>query len=98
MSSETEVSHLVQPNEDASAPIGWVATDVPGRFDKAPIYIGDTIHTAGEVLELKTLDGDIKYEVKEDTVLCYNELNGEPNMKDVWPQPLAQIKKNYIFD
>lgn len=98
LNPENEVSHLVQPNKDRSAPVGWIPTNVTGRFDKAPIYVGNTIFTKGEVLKLETLDGKVTYEVKEDTMLCYNELNKKPNMKDVWPQTIAEIKKNYILD
>jgi len=95
--SETEISHLVQPNKDASAPMGWVPGSGPGLFDKAPIWIDqDNLLQPGNELTLQTLDGVIQYVASEVSIICYNDDGtGRPNETDVWSQPLAQVKKNY---
>lgn len=97
MSSGTEVSHLVQPNENGNAPVGWILGDGPGLFHKSPIWIEDEVLQAGTTKELSTLDGDIKYEVTESSVVCYNEVDGEANLDDAWVQTIAEIEKNYIL-
>lgn len=96
-SSDTEVSHLVQPNDDRSAPVGWVVGDEPGAFHKAPIWVDEKVLQPGTTKELATLDGDIKYEVTEPSMVCYNDNGGEPNLNDGWVQTVAQIEKNYIL-
>lgn len=96
-SSATEVSHLVQPNEDKTAPVGWVVGDEPGMFHKAPIWVDEDVLQPGTTKELTTLDGDIEYDVTEPAMVCYNDLNGEPNTNDAWVQTVAQIKKNYVL-
>jgi hypothetical protein len=40
MKNDSTVSHLVQPNADFSAPIGWVYTGNGNLYDKAPIFVG----------------------------------------------------------
>jgi len=95
-SSDTEVSHLVQPNDDKTAPVGWVVGDKAGLFHKAPIWIGEVLEV-GTTKELSTLDGDIKYDITEPSMVCYNDRNGEPDLSDAWVQSIAQIKKNYII-
>lgn len=97
MGSSTNVSHLVQPNESKTAPIGWVPGNGPGLFDKAPIWIEDTVLQPGETKQMKTRDGDLNYEVKEPAVVCYNGDANGPDMTDGWVQTIANLKKNYNF-
>lgn len=94
---ELEVSHLVQPNAEKSAPIGWIKTVTPNRFDKAPIWVEKESLSIGETVPIQTADGIINYEVTEETYLCYNDLNGEPNPADCWAQTAKNLKKNYEF-
>lgn len=97
-SSPTEVSHLVQPNADKTAPIGWMPGSEPGLFDKLPIWVDDeNVLQTGAVKKLTTADGEIEYTAKESSMVCYNDLNGAPNEADVWVQTVAAIKKNYEF-
>jgi hypothetical protein len=95
MKSPTEVSHLVQPNEDKTAPIGWVATNKPGYFDKCPIFIIENL-SIGRCVPVNTLDGDIIYDVKVPSCLVCNLVNGQPNYEDCWIQSEEDILKNYI--
>lgn len=95
MSSPTEVSHLVQPNEDKTAPIGWVPGDGPGLFNKAPIWVDDTVLQPGESKQMKTRDGELNYEVKEPASVCYNGDASGPDLTDGWVQTLANLRKNY---
>jgi hypothetical protein len=97
MKSETEVSHLVQPNADKTAPVGWVPGDNLGQFHKAPIWVDEEILQPGTTKELSTIDGDIKYEVTAPSMVCYNDLNGKPNLNDAWVQSVEQIEKNYVL-
>ena len=91
------ISHLVQPKEDKSAPVGWVPTPFsPGFFDKEPIWIDDKIIPAFDVYEFATADGKMVYCLDEDAKVCYNCLeNGEPDYKDGWLQKVSEIEKNY---
>jgi hypothetical protein len=94
--AENEVSHLVQPNADKSAPMGWILGSKPGFFNKQPIYIGETIEK-GVTVEVETLDGKIIYTTSEKSVICANEKNGQPDMSDQWVQKMSDIEKNYII-
>lgn len=97
-SSPTEVSHLVQPNADKTAPIGWMPGSGPGLFDKLPIWIYDeNVLQAGEVKKLMTADGEMEYTAKDLSLVCLNDLNGAPNEADAWVQTIAEIRKNYDF-
>ncbi len=99
MSSATEISHLVQPNADMTAPIGWVPGSAPGLFNKAPIWVDDQhVLQPGDRKELMTADGPIDYEVREPSMVCYNDQNGAPNLDDAWVQKLSDIKKNYVLE
>ncbi len=93
MKSSTEVSHLVQPNDDKTAPVGWMPSGV-GFFDKLPIHILRRVEV-GETIELQTLDGKITYEVKEPSAVVCNDKNGQPNEADSWVQKWVDIEKNY---
>ncbi len=98
MSSPTEVSHLVHPNADKSAPVGWVQGDGPGLFDKSPIWVEDEILQPGTTKLMQTLDGDLNYDINEPSVVCYNgDLNG-PNLSDGWVQTIRNVEKNYDFE
>jgi hypothetical protein len=96
MSSPTEVSHLVQPNADKTAPVGWVPSDGPGLFNKAPIWV-DQILRPGDFKHLRTLDGDIEYEIKEPSMVTYNDRDGKANLEDGWVQTVANLQKNYFI-
>lgn len=96
MSSPTEVSHLVQPNEDKTAPIGWVPGNGPGLFDKAPIWVDDTaVLQPGGTKLVEGRDGSMNYEIRELSVVCYNGDANGPDLTDGWVQTLANIRKNY---
>lgn len=95
MKSLTEVSHLVQPNADKTAPVGWVPGSAPGLFDKSPIYLGDQVQV-GSSITIKTLDGEITYTPTELSVVCANEKNGEADLNDQWVQTMAAVEKNYV--
>lgn len=102
MSSETEVSHGVQPNEDFSAPVGWEPADKEGFFNKKDIWVESDIiypNEEGEetkVVTMDTADGVISYEVKEPSIVTYNCLpNGEPDYSDGWVQTVKNVEKNY---
>ncbi len=95
-SSPTEISHLVQPNADKTAPIGWMPGSAPGLFNKLPIWVDDEyLLQVGEVKKLATADGEIEYTAKELSMVCYNDLNGTPNEADAWVQTVAAVKQNY---
>ena len=98
-SSETEISHLVQPNSDKTAPEGWTASDKPGLFDKSPIWVEEEILETGTTKTVVSLDNPngMVYKITEPSVVCYNDRNGEPNKKDAWVQKLSIIKKNYVY-
>ena len=98
MKNETTVSHLVQPNEQQDAPVGWIKTDVPSLFDKAPIWVSSDIVPANTPYEIQTLDGLLKPCFDEPSVLCYNcNPDGSINMDDVWLQKISDLKKNYDY-
>ncbi len=98
MNSSTEVSHLVQPNEDKSAPVGWIQGDGPGLFTKSPIWVEDEVIQPGAKIQMMTLDGEINYEVKEPSVVCYNGDTSGPNLADGWIQSMKNLTKNYEFE
>ena len=93
---ELSISHLVQPNDSKSSPIGWIKVG-ENRFDKAPIWIEEEQLPIGKTIPIKTADGLINYEVKEAGHLCYNDNNGEPDLNDCWAQTVVNLKKNYEF-
>lgn len=96
MKDGNTISHLVQPNEDKSAPIGWVKGSKDGYYDKSPIYIDEVVRNPGETVELATRDGLIRYEVKEPVYICYNEKDGGPDESDCWAQKVSDVEKNYL--
>lgn len=93
MKSATEVSHLVQPNADRSAPVGWMKSG-EGLYDKLPIHIVRRAE-AGEVVEVATIDGPMKYEFQESWAIVCNDVDGQPNESDSWGQKWSDIEKNY---
>jgi len=97
LSSPTEVSHLVQPNEDKSAPIGWVRGSSPGLFSKSPIWVEEEVLQPGETKKMKTMDGNLNFEVKEPSVVCYNGDETGPDLNDGWVQTVRELRKNYEF-
>lgn len=97
MKNETEVSHLVQPNADKTAPVGWIQGDGPGLFHKEPIWVDEEVLQPGTVKPIMTLDGPIEYEVKTLSQVCYNDKGNLPNQEDSWVQSVEDIKKNYVF-
>jgi len=99
MSSATVVSHLVQPNADKTAPLGWVPGSGAGLFDKAPIWIEEEIRQAGTTINVRSADNaaGMPYTVNEPSVVCYNDVDGKPNMEDGWVQTLVNIQKNYEY-
>lgn len=99
MADAYTVSHLVQPNEDKTAPVGWIVGSERGPFDKAPIWIDEVnVLKAGDTKKMKTLDGLITYTAKEPAMICYNDVEGKPNFDDGWVQTVANLKKNYVLN
>lgn len=95
LKSATEISHLVQPNVDKTAPIGWVQGSSPGLFDKAPIWIDDEVLQPGTTKAMKTRDGDLNYDVTEPAAVCYNGNGTGPDLTDGWVQTIRELEKNY---
>lgn len=105
MKDSKTVSHLVQPNSDKTAPVGWVYSGQGNYYDKLPIFVGEKLNK-GETKRVKTLDGEIDYEAKEDSWVVYNvknitnhgEYGGyEPDLDDCWVQKESDLIKNYNF-
>lgn len=94
-----EITHLVQPNEDFTAPIGWRRYHIPvgDAYEKLPIWVSTKAYVKGDVVTLDTADGLIVYDVKEESYICYNDLNGEHNPADAWVQTRKELEKNYLF-
>jgi hypothetical protein len=98
MASASEVSHLVQPKDDMSAPIGWEVGSGAGLFSKAPIWV-DAVLPSGEEKKVETADGPITYRFDEPAIVCYNsDDDGNPNLNDGWVQKISALKKNYVYD
>lgn len=97
MKNPSTVSHLVQPNDDFSAPIGWVYTGKENLYDKAPIYVGEKV-LKGETKSLHTLDGFINYVADEDSFVVCNQVDEQPNLADSWLIKESQLKKDYFFE
>lgn len=93
---QLSVSHLVQPNESGSAPLGWFETS-PNRYDKCPIWVEDEALPIGEVKTITTADGVINYEVKEESYVCYNNTASGADIADSWIQTADNLRKNYEF-
>lgn len=91
------VSHLVQPNEDKSAPVGWIPGSGPNRFDKEPIWINEKIIDPGVTTTVNGLDGPMEYTFDEPSIICYNGDENGPDLKDGWVQTLTNLKKNYVY-
>lgn len=99
--SNNEVTHLVQPKEDFSAPIGWVKVEYSEHskilYSKLPIWVDMKPLREGEICTLQTKDGQIQYEIKEESYICYNDNNGlDPS--DPWIQTRKELEKNYYFE
>lgn len=105
MKDSKTVSHLVQPNSDKTAPVGWVYSGQDNFYDKLPIFVGEKLNK-GETKRVKTLDGEIDYEAEEDSWVVYNVKNitnpggygsYEPDLDDCWVQKESDLIKNYNF-
>lgn len=95
INDDGSVSHLVQPNADKTAPIGWHKSDDGIGYDKLPIWVADEVLEAGTVHKMNTADGPIEYSVTEPSRVCYNDNGGQPNMSDGWVQTEKNLAKNY---
>lgn len=93
-----DISHLVQPNDDLSAPVGWQKAEEIGYFNKNPIWVEDEVLPSGTTKKLVTLDGPITYTATELSMVCYNEVGGAPNPDDGWIQTVAEIQKHYFTE
>jgi hypothetical protein len=91
------VQWLVQPNSDKTAPVGWRKSEREGEYDKNPIWISPEALEVGGTKKMKTLDGEIEYQVKEPSLVVYNDKGGQPNLEDGWVQPLKDVVKNYEY-
>lgn len=91
------VSHLVQPNADKSAPVGWMAGSELGLFDKLPIWVDEEILPVGTIRQVNGLDGVMTYEIKEPSVVTYNGDTNGHNPNDGWVQTVKNVQKNYNF-
>jgi hypothetical protein len=98
MKSPTEVSHLVQPNADKTAPIGWVAGDGPGLFSKLPIWVTDEIIPANTDVKINTLDGELNYRYTTPSMVTYNGDENGPNLNDGWLTTIKDLQKNYEYE
>lgn len=92
------VTSLVHPNAEKSAPIGWMRGSEQGLFSKLPIWVDSANPlNEGDTVELATPDKKKVYTAKEPSLVCYNDLNGEPNLQDGWVQTIANVTKNYVY-
>jgi hypothetical protein len=92
------VTHLVQPNDDLSAPVGWVPSICPGTFDKAPIFVVERVGVERGSVSVVGLDGPMNYEIKEPSVVVCNLVGDVPNLNDCWVQTVANLEKNYFVE
>ncbi len=97
------VSHLVQPNADKTAPIGWEPIYnpengelIPGFFDKKDIWVADVV-LENQQFNLKTADGPMSYDITEPSYIVCNDKNGEPDLEDSWVMTVATFSKNYVL-
>lgn len=90
-----KITHGVQPNEDLSAPIGWVKTDEQDIFKKKNIY---AVQNKFPIVQLKTKDGDMEYQnPNKNGWVCFNQLeNNTPDTTDSWFVTNDQFQKLYI--
>lgn len=95
MKDPQTVSHLVQPNKDRSAPMGWVPGSWPGLFDKQPIWVAQEVIPPGTTKFVATQDGGMNYKFDVPSVFCCNDQNGQPNLADAWVQKVSDLQKNY---
>ena len=91
----SEVTHGVQPNEENTAPEGWLKGTRGIGYNKKPIWIGEKLFP-GEIKIINTLDGQIEYNIGEDSYICYNG-EDSPNIQDSWIQSVRELEKNYEF-
>lgn len=96
MKNASTVSHLVQPNADFSAPVGWEWSGEGNLYDKLPIFVGELV-PAGEPKALKTLDGEIAYLSDEDSYVVCNRKDNAPDLDDCWCIKKSQLIKDYEF-
>jgi len=89
------ITHGVQPNEDSTAPVGWIKNHL-GTYEKKPIFIGEKLEE-GMVRQIDTLDGPIEYVVREPSIMCWNG-DEEPNLKDCYIQPIKNLEANYFTE
>lgn len=97
MMTETEVSHLVQPNADRTAPEGWIPGDGPGLFSKSPIWVTGVEIPPGETTVINGLDSTMNYTFDEPAMVCYNSDENGPNYSDGWVQTMKNLRKNYHY-
>jgi hypothetical protein len=97
MKTPTQVSHLVQPNADKSAPVGWVQGDGPGLYHKSPIWVTDEVVPANTDVKVKTLDGELNYKYESPSMITYNGDENGPNLNDGWLTTIKDLEKNYEF-
>lgn len=89
------VSHLVQPNKDKSAPIGWTRTNKPGYFDKNDICVLREL-SSGEKVMLNTKDGKINYVANGPSyIVCNTDSRGYPDTSDPWVISKPELEKSY---
>lgn len=95
------VTHGVQPNEDKTAPVGWVPShtciDIPCAktcYDKSPIWASVAIAESGKI-RLDTIDGFVEYEIKEPSCVVAQDDNGKPSETDRWVMTIRELQKSY---
>lgn len=88
-----KVSRGVQSNEENTAPVGWIKNE-NGTFDKENIYVIQELELGDH--EIDTMDGRMKYEVKEKSYLVCNLENNKPNLRDAWIMKEKDLVNNYI--
>ena len=75
---------------------------IPGFFDKNDIWVvtdegNNLLILNDQEFKLRTLDGDMTYNITEPSVIVCNDNNGEPNTDDAWVIKLAEFEKNYTI-
>lgn len=94
------VSHGVQPNDDNTAPVGWYKNK-NGSYNKKDIFVVSLLPFKSDdikTVEISTLDGVMNYDIKKPSVIVAQNVNGTPDLKDIWTMTLDDLNKFYHFN
>jgi hypothetical protein len=94
------ISHLVQPNAEKTAPIGWVPTSDPTIFLKSPIGVITRVEPPSDNLDILTKDGPISYVVTEPVYVVCNLWASDNSFDptDCWVMKVSEFDKNYSMN